>query len=261
VEFFIGSTLLSSDFTSPYTAVWNTTTYTNGSYSLQTKAYDAAGNVGTSPLVNITVNNVTALGRISLSPVSLSFTGTSGGLAPAAKSVVLSNTGSAPLNWTASTNQSWCRVLPLSGSLPVSGSSSLTVSVDAPSTLGTFTCLITLASSNSDNSPQQLTVAYSVSSPVDTIPPTVSIVTSSFTNGTVARKTNVTLQAVASDNVAVSRVEFYVNNNLVCTDTTSSYTCLWAVPASNNATYQLTAKAYDARGNIGTSAAVNVVGR
>jgi len=36
---------------------WNTTTYTNGQHSIYAKAYDAAGNVGTSSTINVTVNN------------------------------------------------------------------------------------------------------------------------------------------------------------------------------------------------------------
>ncbi len=57
VEFFAGATLLGSDTTSPYSFAWNTTTVANGTYSLTTKAYDAAGNVGTSAAVSVTVSN------------------------------------------------------------------------------------------------------------------------------------------------------------------------------------------------------------
>jgi hypothetical protein len=59
VEFFLGSSLLGSDTTAPYSFDWNTTGVANGTYSLTTKAYDAAGNVGTSSAVSVTVNNAT----------------------------------------------------------------------------------------------------------------------------------------------------------------------------------------------------------
>jgi Bacterial Ig domain/Transmembrane protein 131-like N-terminal len=36
---------------------WNTTTYSNGQHTIYAKAYDAAGNVGTSPTISVTVNN------------------------------------------------------------------------------------------------------------------------------------------------------------------------------------------------------------
>src|SRR5205823_3495080 len=39
---------------------WNTTTFANGSHSIVSKAYDAAGNVGTSPPITVTVSNAGA---------------------------------------------------------------------------------------------------------------------------------------------------------------------------------------------------------
>jgi hypothetical protein len=60
VEFFAGSTLLGTDTTSPYSFDWNTTGVANGGYSLTTKAFDAAGNVGASAAVSVTVSNTTS---------------------------------------------------------------------------------------------------------------------------------------------------------------------------------------------------------
>ncbi|HLL01490.1 MAG TPA: S8 family serine peptidase [Myxococcaceae bacterium] len=59
VDFFAGSTLIGSDTTSPYSVSWNTAGVANGSYSITSKAYDAAGNVGTSAAVSVTVSNTT----------------------------------------------------------------------------------------------------------------------------------------------------------------------------------------------------------
>src|SRR5205823_9553123 len=39
---------------------WNTTTFANGAHSIVSKAYDAAGNVGTSPTITVTVSNAGA---------------------------------------------------------------------------------------------------------------------------------------------------------------------------------------------------------
>lgn len=47
---------------SPTNFTWNTSTYPNASHTLQTKAYDAAGNVGSSTVINATVNNNAAAG-------------------------------------------------------------------------------------------------------------------------------------------------------------------------------------------------------
>jgi hypothetical protein len=57
VGFYVGTTLLGTDTSSPYSYSWATTSYTNGAYSLSAKAYDAAGNVGTSASVSVTVSN------------------------------------------------------------------------------------------------------------------------------------------------------------------------------------------------------------
>jgi hypothetical protein len=59
VEFYSGSTLLGTDTTAPYSYDWNTTAVANGSYSLTSKAFDAAGNSASSAAVSVTVNNTT----------------------------------------------------------------------------------------------------------------------------------------------------------------------------------------------------------
>ncbi|HEY2324300.1 MAG TPA: Ig-like domain-containing protein, partial [Thermoanaerobaculia bacterium] len=58
-EFYLDGALQSTDTTSPYSWSWNTATAANGSHSLVTKAYDAAGNIGTSSTVTVTVSNST----------------------------------------------------------------------------------------------------------------------------------------------------------------------------------------------------------
>jgi serine protease len=84
----------------------------------------------------------------------------------------------------------------------------------------------------------------------DTTPPTVSA-SESGTSGTI------TLSASASDNVGVTKVEFYVDSVLKGTDTTSPYSMTLDSTTLSNASHSLTAKAYDAAGNVGTSSAVN----
>jgi hypothetical protein len=88
-------------------------------------------------------------------------------------------------------------------------------------------------------------------SPPDTTPPTVSI-TNPKNGSTVSKNSSITIQATASDASGISKVEFYVNDSLKCTDTTSNYTCLWNIPPPSNATYTLKAKAYDKRNNSAT---------
>ena len=58
VEFYMNNTLLGTDTAAPYVFGLNTTLYPNGSYTLTTKAYDAANNSTTSSTVTVTINNV-----------------------------------------------------------------------------------------------------------------------------------------------------------------------------------------------------------
>jgi hypothetical protein len=68
----------------------------------------------------------------------------------------------------------------------------------------------------------------------------------------------VTIEATATDNVGVTKVEFYVDNSLTCTETRSPYQCKWRVSNASGQTYRLTTKAYDPSGNVGVSSPVIV---
>jgi hypothetical protein len=91
--------------------------------------------------------------------------------------------------------------------------------------------------------------------PPDTTAPSTSI-TSPAGGATVGGTT--TISASASDNVGVSKVEFYSGTTLLGTDTSSPYSFDWNTSAVANGTYSLTTKAFDAAGNTATSAAVSV---
>lgn len=69
------------------------------------------------------------------------------------------------------------------------------------------------------------------------------------------------IQATASDNVKVTKVEFYVNGKLTCTVQNPPYTCHWLVPDGSGIAYQLKTIAYDAQNNKGESQVVNVTSR
>lgn len=87
------------------------------------------------------------------------------------------------------------------------------------------------------------------------IAPTVSI-TAPAANSTATGTVSVT--ASATDNVGVSKVEYYVNGALALSDTTTPYVYSWNTTALANGSYTLMAKAYDAAGNVGQSANVVV---
>ena len=76
--------------------------------------------------------------------------------------------------------------------------------------------------------------------------------TLSTNRSTVNRNATVTISATASDNLAVTKVEFRLNDILLCTDTTAPFRCSWSVPARGAASYIIKATAYDSTGNTST---------
>ena len=140
VEFYVDGEVKSTDTISPYNWGWYTTTVADGSHTVEAKAYDAAGNVG-SDQISVTVNNA------------------------------------------------------------------------------------------------------------DTIPPTATITapaTGSEVSGTVI------VIASASDNVKVTKVEFYVDGEVKNTDTRSPYNWRWYTTTVADGSHIVEAKAYDAAGNVGS---------
>jgi beta-lactamase superfamily II metal-dependent hydrolase len=91
--------------------------------------------------------------------------------------------------------------------------------------------------------------------PPDTTAPTTSI-TAPADASTIFGTTSVT--ASASDNVGVTKVEFYLDGTLVSTGTTSPYAWSWNTTTATNTTHILSSKAYDAAANVGSSTIVNV---
>ena len=85
--------------------------------------------------------------------------------------------------------------------------------------------------------------------PADTVVPVVAI-TAPASGSTVARRATVAIEATASDDVGVSRVEFFVNGSLRCTDTAAPFSCGWKAPNGGKPNV-LDVLAWDAAGNSG----------
>jgi hypothetical protein len=99
-------------------------------------------------------------------------------------------------------------------------------------------------------------VVFTASTSSDKTPPSVTLTTPA--NGVTVTGASVAVSANASDNVGVTKVEFYLNTTLLATDTTSPYGLNWNSTTVANGSYTLTARAYDNAGNMGTSTAVAV---
>ena len=98
-------------------------------------------------------------------------------------------------------------------------------------------------------------VTLTVSNAADTQAPRISL--TSPTNAAVYNApANISMAANASDNVGVTRVEFYNGTTLLNSDTSSPYAFSWTNIAAGS--YSITAKAFDAAGNTTTSAVASI---
>ena len=86
-----------------------------------------------------------------------------------------------------------------------------------------------------------------------TVPDSIAPTTKASEAGTAG---TITLSATATDNIAVTKVEFYLDGSLKGTTTATPYTLSLDSKTLTNASHSLVVKAYDAAGNVGTSAAV-----
>jgi chitinase len=87
-------------------------------------------------------------------------------------------------------------------------------------------------------------------------PAPTSAITSPSNGATFNAPASVTINATATDNVSVSKVDFYNGTTLLGTDTSSPYSFAWTNVAAGS--YALTARATDNQGAVGTSAVVNI---
>ncbi len=240
VEFYVNGTLQSTDVSTPYLYSWNTASLAAGSYTLMAMAYNAAGNAVQSANVSVNVVQNTTAPTVSVT-------------APANNATV---SGTTTITASASDNVGVTKVEFYENGILLTATNVSPYSYSwntATLTNGTY-ALTAKAYDAANNVGQSSTVTVKVNNP-DTIAPTVSI-TAPASNATVSGTVSVT--ATAGDNVGVSKVEFYVNGTLQATDTTAPYTFNWNSASLTNGAYVLSAKAYDAAGNVGQSSNVSV---
>ena len=97
----------------------------------------------------------------------------------------------------------------------------------------------------------------SVSPTPDTSAPTVTL--TAPLNGSVVSGSSVTISATASDNTAVTGVQFKVNGvNVGSEDTTSPYSISWDSTATSSGAKTVVAVARDAAGNYATSSSISI---
>jgi hypothetical protein len=98
------------------------------------------------------------------------------------------------------------------------------------------------------NTASSSVVSVKVQNAVDATPPTVTITTP--VNGTsLAGLRKTSIKASGKDNIAVSKMELYVDGALKSTVTGSSFSWNWDLRSATTGSHTITVKAFDATGN------------
>jgi thermitase len=106
------------------------------------------------------------------------------------------------------------------------------------------------------NALRAVTAAKSFSNTLDGTAPVASITTP--TNGAFVKVPSQNVTLSGTDNVAVTRIELYIDGRRVSSSTASSVTYSWNTRKIAAGAHKLQARAYDAAGNVGTSPIVTV---
>jgi hypothetical protein len=238
VEFYNGTTLLSSDASSPYSYAW--TSVAAGTYSITAKAYDNLSATTTSSVITVTVSaaanqspTVTLTAPVSGStytaPASVSITATAADADGTISKVefyngtmLLSSDASSPYSYT------WASVA--AGTYSITAKAYDNLSATTTSAVSTIT-----VNAAAGNISPTVTLTAPVSGTIYTAPASVSI----------------TATAADSDGT-ISKVEFYNGTTLLSSDASSPYSYTWTSVAAG--TYSITAKAYDNLSATTTSA-------
>ncbi|GGL97486.1 Ig-like domain-containing protein [Deinococcus aerophilus] len=238
VTFYRGNTEIGSDTTAPYTLSAAVTAADNGTVGYRAVAIDTAGNSAESSasvIVNIDVIKPT---------VSLTATPTT-----------VTTAGNVTLVAAASDNVAVTKVTFYRGNTEIGSDTTAPYTLSAAVTAadnGTvgYRAVATDAAGNSAES------SASVIVDIDVIKPTVSLMAAPTTVTTAG---NVTLTANASDNVGVTKVDFYDNNVLIGTDMNAPFSMSRTYTYADNGTHTIKAVASDAQGNVAeTSTTVTV---
>jgi hypothetical protein len=235
VEFYADGVLLDTDFSAPYETSWNSASVTDGVHTLTAQVHDAAGNTASSAGGEVTVDNTAPVTALS-SPAQ----------GARLRRIV-------QVSATASDNQAVVQVeFYANGTLIGTDTTApYDVSWNSASSPDGSVTLTTRAYDPAGN----VTVSAGLTVWVDNAAPTVAI-TSPQNGATLLLST--TIEASAGDNVGVTQVVFYDGATVIGTDTTAPYSVNWNLVWVPKGSHTLTAKAYDATGNVTTSVPVTV---
>ncbi|NDY71054.1 peptidase S8 [Desulfobacter hydrogenophilus] len=240
VELYVDGELLSSDTTSPYTFAWDTYGYANGDHELMAVAYDSAGNDGWSSVIAVTVANESADDTtapvVSITPIQ------GGALVSGGITVDVSATDEGGVALVE---------LYLDGELldeditsPYAFFWNTTAYAD-----GTYE-LVAVAYDTAGNRGQSGVISVSVDNVIfqDTEAPAVTI-TSPGDGASIGNR--VTVQASASDDSGINRMELFIDGELKAVKYKSELSWNWNTRKLSKGAYTLSVKAFDTAGNEG----------
>lgn len=234
-EFYVDSSIRSTDTTAPYAYSWDTTTGSDGNHTIKAVAFDTASNTA-EDLITVVVKNADTQ-------------------APTAPTNLTATTPSydrADLSWTASTDNVGVEgywVVRNGVTINQTAGTSYVDTNVLPSTTYSYVVIAYDAASNNSGLSNAATVT--TPSEPDTQAPTVP----TNLNANVVSSTQINLSwSASSDNVGVAGYRVFRNSVLVASVKTTSYGDTGLSPLT---TYSYFVKAYDAAGNV--SGASNTV--
>ncbi len=273
VDFLVDGAVKSTDTTSPYSYSWSTAGLT-GTHVITVKATDAAGNVGTSAAVSVTI--ATSGGTTCTAP------STPGGISTVTVNAPVAGTYHVWSRMKAASTTANSYVFNTNGTcnMGIGGTSAVSTSAwtwvnfqpgttvkatDITLTAGSHT--IQLYGTQTGVKVDRVMLLSDTCVPTgtgdnclavtDTTPPAVNI-TSPLNNATVSGKVNVTATASDTGGSGLTKVDFLVDNSLVATSTTSPYGFSWDTSGWTVGSHKLTAIASDGANNSTTSTAITV---
>ena len=219
-------------------------TFTPSAAGARTATLTVTDSAGTQ---SSTLSGTGVVGNVTLTPSSLSFGNQGVGTTSGSQPVTLTNSW-----YPAVTGLSVAVTGTNAGDFAqgnncgttLAGSSSCTINVTfTPSALGARTATVTVTDSAGTQSSSLSGTGTDVTSPTTQI--------TAPANGATVSGT-VTVTATASDNVAVTSLEIYIDGALKTTGTSSPLNYSWNTSGLSGS-HTIFSKAYDAAGNIGTS--------
>lgn len=251
IDFYRGGTTLigsaiASGASGNFSLGWNTTTVTDGSYSLTAKIYDASGNSSTTSAVSVTVTNVVTPPADTTPPVvSVSY--------PSTGSTV---SGVVAIGANATDNVGVTKVMFYRSTALIGTDTTASpweVSLDT-TVLNNGNYAITAKAYDAANN---VTTSSAVTITVNNVVADTTKPTASFTSpadGATVTGSSVVLTANATDNVGIDTVKFYQSNGtLLGTGTavgSNNYSFTWDTTSLANGSQTLYAIAYDTSGNF-----------